>query len=193
MRIAPRLDRTARRTVKREVRRARKLGPAPDPVCTRNCPDYDPAIGCHRYCHAAPLQLSSDPASPLEPLVAPLVFELKRLGVFHPCWSCEGHNDEAGQLLKFPRVWFYADSVVHIRALAKAVDRLFGAKRLSARWRVVLTYSDPDNPDTTFSLEPEFTGAGQTLDGLQADARAIAEGLEAHFRAACERLQRMAK
>ena len=191
MRIAPRPNRAGRRTVKRDVQRARKLAPVPEPVCGSNCPDYDPAVGCHRFCQAAPLRLSSDPTSPLEPLIAPLTFELKRLGVFHPCWSCEGHNDQAGQLWKLPRVWFYAHSVVHIRALGEALDRLFIDKRVSARWRVVLTHSDADNPDTTFSLEPE-PAAEQRLSDLQADARAIAEGVEAHFWGACDRLQQQA-
>ena len=66
------------------------------------------------------------------------------------------------------------------------------SRRSSAsRWRVAVTYSDADNPDTTFSLEPE-AAAGIELAALQADARAIAEGLDAHFFAACERLQRLA-
>jgi hypothetical protein len=135
-----------RRAVKRAAWRARKLAPIPEPVCCCDCPDYDPAVGCHRLCPAAALRLSSDPTSPLEPLIAPLAFELKRLGVFYPCWSCEGHNDQAGRIWKPPRVWFYANSVVHIRALGEALDRLFMEKRVSARWHVVLTHSDADNP-----------------------------------------------
>lgn len=193
MRIAPRRDRSARKTVKRDLKRARKLGPAPEPVCACDCPDYDPGVGCHRFCHAAPLRLSSDPLSPVEPLITPLVFELKRLGVFHPCWSCEGHDAAGGQLMKLPRVWFYSNSVVHVRALAEALDRLFAEKRASARWRVVLTHSDPDNPDTTFSLEPDLSGGVLGLSVLQADARALAEGLGAHFGSACERLQKLAR
>lgn len=192
MKIAPQRKRSSRKAVKRDVRRARKLAPVPEPVCCADCPDYDAAIGCHRFCQAAPLRLSSDPTSPVEPLIAPLTFELKRLGVFHPCWSCEGHDDEAGRLWKLPRVWFYANSVVHIRALGEALDRLFTAQRIKARWRVVLTYSDPDNPDTTFSLEPE-AAEGRRLADLQADARAIADGLDLHFRDACERLQALAR
>ncbi len=62
---------------------------------------------------------------------------------------------------------------------------------MSARWRVVLTYFDADNRDTTFSLEPD-AAATTELAALQADARAIAEGLDAHFFAACERLHRLA-
>jgi len=191
VRIAPRRNRSGRKAVKRDVRQVRKLAPVPEPACACDCPDYDPAAGCHRFCQAAPLRLSSDPSSPVEPLIAPLTFELKRLGVFHPCWSCEGHNDQTGQLWKLPCVWFYANSVVHIRALGEALDRLFIDRRVSARWRVVLTHSDADNPDTTFSLEPEQSGA-QRLGQLKADARAIAEGLEAHFWGACERLQQLA-
>jgi hypothetical protein len=174
--------------VKKDVKRARKLGPLPPPVCSRRCADYDPSIGCYRFCPSAPRRLSSDANSPVEALIAPLVFELKRLGVFHPCWSCEGHNDEAGNLLKVPRVWFYADSVVHLRALANSIERLFCARRLSTRWIVVLTHSDPDNPDTTFSLEPDLAGANLKLQNVQDGARAIAESLEHDFQTACAQL-----
>ncbi len=49
--------------------------------------------------------LSSDPEShPLESRIAPLVYELKRLEVFDPCWSCAGHNGTDGALWKIPRV-----------------------------------------------------------------------------------------
>ena len=121
------------------------------------------------------------------PLVAPLGFELKKLGVFHPCWSCEGHTNGAGHLWKIPRIWFYADSVVHIRALADAVDRLAHARQLFAPWRVVLTHSDGANPDTTFSLEPEAP-ADAALDDLQADLRVMADELGRHFWLACDAL-----
>jgi hypothetical protein len=125
--------------------------------------------------------------SPVEPLVAPLVFELKKLGVFHPCWSCEGHTDHVGNLWKIPRIWFYADSVVHIRVLADAIGRLFNARRLSARWQVVLTYSDAANPDTTFSLEPE-PAEDTSLSTLQGDLSVMADELGRHFWLACDAL-----
>jgi hypothetical protein len=131
--------------------------------------------------------------SPVESLVAPLVFELKKLGVFHPCWSCEGHDDQSGKLWKIPRVWFYADSVIHIRALANAIDTVFNSRRLSSRWKVVLTYSESDNPDTTFSLEPEAAGKDKNLRDLQNDLRVLSEGLEKQFWEACNQLSRDAR
>jgi hypothetical protein len=191
LRIAPR-PRARKSNVAHEVRRAHSLGPIPDPVCCSHCADYRPSIGCYRFCPAAPRRLSSEGEnSPVEPLIAPLVFELKKLGVFHPCWSCEGH-DQNGKLWKIPRVWFYADSVVHIRGLADAVGRLFNAHRLSVRWQVVLTYSDADNPDTTFSLQPE-PGPESSLRSLQEDMRVMADEVGPAFRLECDALAAQAR
>lgn len=194
MRIEPRNDTTARKSlVAEDVRRAHALGPAPEPVCCPCCPDYKPSAGCHRDCPAAPRRLSSEgERSPVEPLIAPLVFELKKLGVFHPCWSCEGHANQAGAIWKIPRLWFYSDSVVHARALADALGRLHAAGRLAARWHLVLTHSDAGNPDTTFSLEPE-PAAEQSLRSLQGDLRVMAEELARHFWAACDALAAQAR
>lgn len=188
MHIKHRNDGSARKKfVGREVQRAHSLGPVPDPVCDPRCPDYRNSTGCHRYCAAAPSRLSSEgDRGPVEPLVAPLVFEIKKLGVFYPCWSCEGHADQAGHTFKIPRVWFYSDSVVHIRALTDAVSRLFLERRLAVRWNVTLTYSDPANPDTTFSLEPESAEA--SLSELQGDLRVLATELPQHFWSACDAL-----
>ena len=105
--------------------------------------------------------------------------------MFHPCWSCEGHTDQAGELSKIPRVWFYSDSVVHVRALTDAVDHLYAARRLSTRWHLVLTYSDATNPDTTFSLEPELA-ADSPVSALQGDLRIMADTLGREFFHACD-------
>lgn len=190
MRIEPRsrVRKSLVAHVAHDVRRAHALGPRPDPVCCANCADYRASIGCHRYCVVAPRRLSSEgDASPVEPLVAPLVFELKKLGMFHPCWSCEGHADRAGKLQKIPRVWFYADSVVHLRSLAEAIGSLVHGRRLSARWQVVVTYSDADNPDTTFSLEPQ-PETDDCLAALQHDLRVMAEELPRAFWFSCDAL-----
>jgi hypothetical protein len=72
-----------------EIRQVRALGPTPEPLCDPQCPGYDAATGCYRDCQAVLQRFSSEGApSPLEPLVAPLVFELKKLAVW-----------------KIPRIW----------------------------------------------------------------------------------------
>ena len=161
--------------------------------CRIRCAAGTARITGHRpiaiaFAPQTPRRLSSEgEQSPVEPLVAPLVFELKKLGVFYPCWSCEGHADQNGKVRNIPRIWFYAHSVVHIRGLADAINRLFNAGRLSTRWQIVLTHSDADNPDTTFSLEPEPAPA-VALDTLQADLRAMSDELAATFWLACDAL-----
>jgi hypothetical protein len=181
----------ARDALKRAMVRARTEGPVPEPVCSPCCPNYEARVGCHRRCEHAPVRLSSDPeAYPIEPRVAPLVFELKRLGVFDPCWSCEGHDHDhtPGALWKVPRVWFYADSVQHVRALSEALADLAIERRLSTPWRVVVTHSDDGNPATAFSLEPDAQ-PGAVLSRLQADLDVLAETVAERFRAACARLE----
>lgn len=114
--------------------------------------------------------LTSDAAFPIEPLIAPLVYEMKRSGAFEPCWSCEGHNGADGALLKAPTVWFYC-APSYLRLLAGGLARL----RLHAPWRVVITHSDTDNPEPTFALEAPREGF--TLTQLQADTGVIARAL----------------
>ena len=154
------------------------------PVCAADCPNAGPER-CSRHCPDIPQMLSSDPENhPLESRIAPLVYEIKRLEVFDPCWSCEGHNRADGTLWKIPRVWFYCRSVVHLRVLADALKELHMDQRLSVPWRVVLTFSDGDNADTTFSLEPSPLAPGPLAPGpgasrpslaaLQADVDTIA-------------------
>ncbi|MBL4615627.1 MAG: hypothetical protein JKY27_12235 [Magnetovibrio sp.] len=190
MKIRPRTGvQKQKQTVHDEVARARRLGPLLDPVCVQDCPDFNPGNPCHRMCSWAPLRLSSEPQdAPLETGIVPLVFELKKLGVFEPCWSCEGHNDAQSVLWKHPRVWFYSDSVVHVRALSIALNKLFANGALSAPWVVMVTFSDADNPDTTFSLEPSSLVAGAKLVDLKADVGVIAENLGVVFWQACNQV-----
>lgn len=77
---------------------------------------------------------------------------------------------------------------MHIRALANALDGMHDARRLSSRWHLVLTVSGAENPDTTFSLEPESPPAENSLMALQNDLRSIANDLTRYFWAACDSL-----
>ncbi len=152
------------------------------PACQRVCPQCGSTeclCCCTRDCPEIPYALSSDPVDhPLEPGITALVFELKRLNVYYPCWSCEGHESPDRGLWRIPRVWFYCRSVVHVRLLSDGVKELFIRKITGARWQVVVTFSEVDNPDTMFSLEPVVRkGGSPRLSDLQNDAVAIAERL----------------
>jgi len=146
------------------------------PVCAHDCTRAG-TCPCTRDCPHIPETLSSDPQNfPIEKGVAPLAFEIKKLGVFTPCWSCEGHNDAEGVMRNAPAVWFYAHSVTHVRILGDAIADMLYDKRLSSPWQVRLTFSDPDNLSAAFSLEP-VPGASD-LSALQLDLTHIAEDID---------------
>ena len=147
------------------------------PPCAAHCPDaYSPR--CSRLCPDVPRKLSSDPDKhPLEPLIAPLVYEIQRLKVFQPCWSCEGHDGPDGALWKVPRVWFYCESLFHLRALAAAIRQMELDRSLHANWQVVMVSLDQKSPDCCFSLEPAGLEPTLSLEELRADITVIAARL----------------
>lgn len=160
------------------------------PPCATTCPKAS-HTDCSRSCPDIPRRLSSDPEKhPLEPLIAPLVYELQRLQVFHPCWSCEGHYGPDGSLWKVPRIWFYCESPVHVRALAGTVRQLELDRSLHASWQVVLVPWDHTNPDCCFSLEPSETKPDTSLQALQADITTIAARLHETMRKVAGDLKR---
>jgi hypothetical protein len=117
---------TKNNLIRKDIELACEIGPLADPVCCPGCEDHDAATICSNSCEFAPLRLSSDPTFPVEKLITLLVFELKKLGIFFPCWSCEGHNNKDGDLAKNPSIWFYSDSVVHVRALENSISKIYG-------------------------------------------------------------------
>lgn len=156
-------------------------------VCGAHCTIVCPQCGstacqcrCTPACPDAPQTLSSDPeAYPIEAAVVPLVYEMQRLAIFRPCWSCEGHLDPQDALWKLPAVWFYCDSLVHVRLLGAGLTRLHTSRVLKARWQVAVTFSDNDNIETAFSLEPKQPlEEGISLNDLRADMTAIARALQ---------------
>lgn len=168
-----------------------------DAKCVSACPDCGSTAcqcRCSADCPVAPLLLSSDPENyPIEPAIMPLVFEMKRLGVFRPCWSCEGHQSPDGSVWKIPRVWFYSDSEVHLRLLSDGLKDLRIAKRLNCPWQVAVTFSDPENPETTFSLEPAVApDPTYALAALRKDAMTIACLLQDILNGKARQLQRTA-
>ncbi len=195
MRIERRNDaRTDAERLRNELKEILTSGTDGRPVCGPSCQHPEPR-NCSRNCPEIPRALSTDPENhPIETRIVPLAFELKRLEVFHPCWSCEGHNRADGSLWKMPRVWFYCQSVVHVRVLAESLKQLHMDGKLNALWHVVITYSANDNSDTTFSLEPQLNGAAPApLAKLQKDIDTIAEFLHDRMFDEARRLSRMVK
>ncbi len=147
-------------------------------VCQPNC-SRAASQSCNRNCQHISHTLTSDPERhPIEEGIAPLAFELKRLGVFWPCWSCEGHLAPDGSLLKKPGVWFYAESVCHLRILGECVSEMFYARKLTTPWNLSLGYSDTDNPETTVVLAPDCDTNTASLSFLHKDVNQIATNLE---------------
>lgn len=181
-------DRLAMRRALADLRGGLMATQAP---CIETCPRTGERR-CSPDCPETLRALSSEPATqPLEPAIAPLVYQIKKLGVFQPFWSCEGHYGPDGKPWKMPRVWFYSDSAVHVRVLAECLHELRGHGRLACAWQVALTYCEPENTGAAFALEPA-PGESPTLAELQADARRIALALPAAMDDLLRRLGRAA-
>ena len=166
-------------------------------VCGSQCTTVCPSCGstgcqcmCSHDCENLCAMLSSEGEGyPVEEGIAPLVFELRRTGLFGPCWSCEGHLGPDGKFWKSPRVWFTCESTLHLRVLADMLKNLKLRKLLTTDWEVKVSFSDDDNPQSTFALQPCPAETPQKLDDLQADALAIARVLPSQFKAAAEHLK----
>jgi hypothetical protein len=152
-------------------------------ACTTRCPQCGSAscaCRCSPYCPDAPRALSAEPDRyPIEAGIVPLVFAMRRQGYFTPCWSCEGHLYTDGAIGKLPCVWFYSESTLHLRLLASGLHKLKHIGRLRASWQVAVTFSDVNNLDTTYALEPaQPLDPKLTLDDLRKDIVEIAAALQ---------------
>lgn len=165
----------------------------PAPVCGDGCPHHqmrEPSFDCSLSCSDAQRALSCEPERfPIEPKITPLVFEIQRLGVFYPCWSCEGHLDKQENLWRLPAVWFYCDNLTHVRLLADGVADLHTKGVLKVPWLVRLGYTDGDVPDTAFALEPLIEDRSTVrLETLQADVAALAREMQSAMRQQAQEL-----
>lgn len=188
MRVSKRPDDPARTEMLRQDLTAfLRMSEIAKPVCGPNCPKNDTQPGdlnCSRNCPDVSHALSSEPERfPIEEKIAPLVFEMKRTGAFYPCWSCEGHLDPSGKLHRTPAVWFFCDNVLNVRLLSDGAAKLHAKGQLSCRWRVEITYTESDTPDTTFALEPVINDrSSPTLTALQDDAALLAREMQTLIR-----------
>ena len=58
-------------------------------------------LHCSPQCEYAPRQMSSDPDKyPIESGVVSLAYAFYTMRVMMPCWSCEGHVSDDGEIVK---------------------------------------------------------------------------------------------
>ena len=152
-------------------------------VCSQ-CGSTTCQCRCSPFCPEAGKALSADPERyPIEPRILPLVFAMKRLRVFDPCWSCEGHAAADGSLWKMPMVWFYCRSMLYLRILKDGLNHLKLTGKVNSQWEILVTFSDPENLDTTFSIQPSAPQSPAIqLSVLQDDAREIAGSFDEMIR-----------
>lgn len=142
-----------------------------------NCEQHVPD-DCSPSCDNVQTSLSSDPGRhPIESKVAPLVFELSSLRVIQPCWSCEGHFNQDGELWKLPQITFYSLSPIYPQLLIAHINELKLNKKLSYEWHVVLTnFGRPWH--MSYSLEPNLNNVSDPhLGKLQIDLGTISKDL----------------
>jgi len=160
--------------------------------CNRVCPTCGSTsyiCNCVHTCeHAAASPSSEVDVYPIEPGIVPFVYAVSLLPGCWPYWLYEVHAGE-GPADKPPRVWFYTRSVVQIRLINDHMSQLFIKKIAGTPWRVQVTNSDQDNPDTGFSIEPDLANGGDvSLEGLRRDVLKITETLNEGVSTAAEKL-----
>ena len=163
------------------------------PPCQHCCKHV--ALSCNAKCVDAPRALSSDPDNyPVEPKVVPLVYELRKTRVMQPCWSCEGHFDNAGNLWKYPQVSFYSVTSVYAMLLVNHLTLLKHKKLLNYDWQVAVSSFGQQCSSTTYTIEPKLhPTSDQHLGAMQADLLCIAENLDDQLKIAAKQMLQMLK
>ena len=148
-----------------------------EPPC-QNCREHK-VEQCNCKCSEAPNALSSDPEKhPLEAKVIPLVYELRKIRVVQPCWSCEGHIGHDGKLWKLPQVCFYSASPTYVTLLVNHLSLLQHKKKLSNEWNIVVSSFGQKHGSCTYSIEPKLNpDISSHLGSMQADLTTISENL----------------
>lgn len=153
----------------------------PCPTCDSPCPCSGSRIcacNCSYECPSLPRQLSLDPDRyPIEKEIIPLVFAINSLHACPSYWSCEGHENANGQLIKPPRVNFYSSSTILPSLIVECLVVLSFKKVIRFRWKVT-SAGMTENLQAQYIIEPDVNiGEKNILSTLQADVRCIADNL----------------
>jgi hypothetical protein len=136
--------------------------------------------------------LSSEPAQfPIEPHVVEIVYELNALGLVQPYWSCEGHLNELGEVVKLPQIWFYSCDVAYTDLLVAHLEALKFRRAIKYEWQIhCLGQVAGPKDGTTYCLGPvqrllpskDVVSGATLLEGLRSELLTIAGGLQEHLR-----------
>ncbi len=143
------------------------------------CPSIYSTAHCSYQCEEAHKQMSSDPIKyPIEPNIVPIVYCIYTLRLLMPCWSCEGHENNNNEVIRFPKIWFYSTSPFYAKLISQAVSSFISKRMIRYEWLVkILPYSQ-SMFTLTYSLEPEIDlETDYNLELLQKDIRIIADNL----------------
>ncbi|ODN41797.1 hypothetical protein BGC07_00880 [Piscirickettsia litoralis] len=100
------------------------------------------------------MRLSVDKSLPIEHGIMPLVYEMTALNIFTLFWSCEGHNDSEGELIRQPEIWFYSELSLYARFLGAVTNALYAKGKITFYWHVsILTFS---SPITAYRIHPDL-------------------------------------
>jgi len=172
---------------------SQKRADRPCTGCTLRCGPHNSrlcACACTPECNHALKQMSSEGEHfPIEAGIAPLVWTFLSLRELSPCWSCEGHEAQAGSNARPPRLIFYTRSTLYPALIAEAVLTLLMQKKISRPWEVVATPLG-NMLDATYTLQPTMAGDHQpTLRQMRGDALVIAHNLQSEVLDAARKYQ----
>ena len=131
---------------------------------------------CSWKCPYLPIELSSEPTRyPIEEKIIPLVFEINTLRLTTTFWSCEGHANKSGAVVKIPKVMFYAQSILLPNLISEYIQKLQFKNILTYEWLVKAQGLSP-NMQAIYSLEPDDGRNFKTmkLDLIQNDIARMA-------------------
>ena len=145
--------------------------------CNKVCPTCGETscdCQCHIGCEGIATAMVAEPERfPIEGKVVPLVYAIATIPHLQPIWSCEGHAQQSGDLLRHPQIWFYAENHQHIDEIEDVLGRL--ESQLHGRWR--LQFSEMRNNTPVYILEA-FESEDVPLEGMQSDITLLASQLQ---------------
>ncbi|PCJ62826.1 MAG: hypothetical protein COA79_01500 [Planctomycetota bacterium] len=133
---------------------------------------------CNWDCEFISIEISSDPIHfPIEKYIIPLVYELNVLRLCPTYYSCEGHANDMGEVVKFPMVYFYSEIILMPVLFAEYIEQLKIDKILVYDWHIVALGFSP-NMIPSYSMKINNNAKIKyRLDYLQNDIKKLSNGL----------------